>query len=101
MGEGGFDFDQALFVVIVFLDQIDSSKLTESNALLTIIHLFPSSFLTGGFFFFSSRILSGFGLLLGAGDFALRSDVTLDELALRVGTAAPPSRRNAGFLCVI
>jgi len=66
------------------------------SAQLTRIHLFPSSFLTGGFFV---RMLSGFGFFPGAGLFPRFTDETLDALSLRVGTVAPA--RNDGFLCVI
>lgn len=60
-----------------------------------MIHLLPSSFLTGGFFV---RIFSGLGFLPGAGLFP-RFEEMLDWLSLRVGTVAPA--RNDGFLCVI
>jgi hypothetical protein len=63
---------------------------------LTIIHLLPSSFLTGGFLV---RMLSGFGFLPGAGLLPRDIEDTLDWLSLRVGTVAPA--RNDGFLCVI
>lgn len=60
-----------------------------------MIHLLPSSFLTGGFLV---RMLSGLGFLPGAGLLA-RNEFTLDWLSLRVGTVAPA--RKEGFLCVI
>jgi hypothetical protein len=63
---------------------------------LTIIHLLPSSFITGGFFV---RMLSGFGFFPGAGLFPRDIEETLEALSLRVGTVAPA--RNEGFLCVI
>lgn len=64
--------------------------------MLTMIHLFPSSLLTGGFFV---RMLSGLGFFPGAGLFPRVIEDTLDWLSLRVGTVAPA--RSAGFLCVI
>lgn len=58
-----------------------------------MIHLLPSSLLTGGFFV---RMLSGLGFFPGAG---LLPRVIESLLSLRVGTVAPA--RNDGFLCVI
>ena len=63
---------------------------------LTMIHLLPSSFFTGGFLV---RMLSGLGFFPGAGLLARDIEETLDWLSLRVGTVAPA--RNDGFLWVI
>ena len=51
-----------------------------------MIHLFPSSFFTGGFFV---RMLSGLGFFPGAGLLPREIEETLEALSLRVGTVAP------------
>lgn len=60
-------------------------------------HLLPSSCLREGFL---ERMLSGFGFLLGTGDFPRAvGDVAPVLESLRSGTSEPA--RRLGFLCVI